>query len=185
MVPVTSLWLPILLSAVAVFIASSVIHMLLRYHRSDYGKLPQEDAVLDALRAANAAPGDYLAPHPGSPEHMRSEEYKAKVNRGPVAMLTVMTGFFAMGRRLTQWFIYLLVVGALAGFVAVHTIAPGATFRRVFGIVGCVSFAAYGLALWQASIWYGRSWGTTLKSNIDAVIYAAVTGGIFGWLWPR
>jgi hypothetical protein len=185
MVSLTSLWLPILLSAVAVFIASSIIHMFLPYHRNDYKKVPSEDTVMDDLRKANLAPGDYLLPHPGGPEHMRSEEYKAKVNRGPVVMFTVMTGFFAMGKRFTQWFLYSLVVGALAGFLAVHTCAPGATFRRVFHIVGLFAFAGYGLALWPLSIWYNRSWATTIKSNIDALIYAVVTGAVFGWLWPR
>ena len=185
MVSLASLWLPILLSAVGVFIASSIVHMMLGYHRSDYGKEASEDAVMEDLRKANLAPGDYLVPHPGSPEHMRSQEYKDKVNRGPVVMFTVMTGFFAMGKRFTQWFIYLLVVGVLVAYVAAHSLPPGSGFRGVFRIVGCVSFAAYGLALWQLSIWYSRSWSTTLKSNIDAVIYAAVTAAIFGWLWPR
>ena len=185
MVPLTSLWLPILLSAVAVFIASSIVHMLLPHHRSDYAKVPSEDTVMDDLRKANLAPGDYLVPHPGSPEHMRSEEYKQKVNRGPVAMLTVMTGLFAMGKRFTQWFVYLLVVGGLTGYVAAHALPPGAPWRPVFRIAGCVSFAAYGLALWQGSIWYGRSWSTALKSNFDSVAYAALTAAIFGWLWPK
>jgi len=40
MVPIAALWIPILLSAVIVFVASSIIHMLLPYHRSDYGNAP-------------------------------------------------------------------------------------------------------------------------------------------------
>jgi len=185
MVSLSSLWLPILLSAVAVFIASSIVHMVLPHHRSDYNKVPSEDALMDALRAANLAPGDYLVPHPGSPAHMRSEEYKTKVNRGPVAMLTVMTGFFAMGKRFAQWFAYILVVGGITAYVARYSLPFGSGPRGVFRIVGLVAFAAYGMALWQGAIWYGRSWSTALKSNVDSVIYAAITGVIFGWLWPR
>ena len=181
----TSLWLPILLSAVAVFIASSIVHMFLPYHRSDYQKVPNEDAVMDDLRKANLAPGDYLLPHPGGPEHMRSQEYKDKVNRGPVVMFTVMTGFFAMGKRFTQWFLYVIFVGILAGAVAVHTLPPGSSFKHVFHVVGLVAFAAYGMALWPLSIWYNRSWSTTLKSNLDALIYAVITGAVFAWLWPH
>jgi hypothetical protein len=90
-----------------------------------------------------------------------------------------------MGKRFTQWFLYSVVISALAGFLAVHTAAPHATFRRVFSIVGLFTFAGYGLALWPLSIWYNRSWATTVRSNIDAIIYAAVTGAVFGWLWPR
>jgi hypothetical protein len=185
MVPLTALWLPILLSAIACFIASSLVHMVLGYHKNDYGKVPTEDAVMDDLRKANLAPGEYLIPHPGSREHMQSEEYKNKVNRGPVLMFTVMTGFFAMGKRFGQWFVYLLLVGLLAACLAVHTVSPGAPFRHVFGVVGLFTFAAYGLALWQGAIWYSRKWSTAFKSNIDAAIYAAITAGIFGWLWPR
>jgi len=33
MVPLTSLWAPILLSAVIVFVASSIMHMVLPFHR--------------------------------------------------------------------------------------------------------------------------------------------------------
>ena len=184
MVSVTSLWLPILLSAVGVFIASSIIHMALRYHQTDYKKAPTEDAIMDDLRKANLAPGDYLIPHPGGPEHMRSEEYKTKVNRGPVVMLTVMTGFFAMGKRFTQWFLYSLVVGFIAACVASPLLHPGAGHHVVFHTVGLVAFAAYGLALWPLSIWYNRSWATTIKSNVDALIYGVITGLIFAWLWP-
>jgi len=38
--------------------------------------------------------------------------------------------------------------------------------------------------LWQMSIWYRRSWSTTLKATLDGVIYGLLTGGAFGWLWP-
>ena len=145
MVSLASLWLPILLSAVAVFVASSIVHMVLPHHRSDYNKVPSEDALMDALRAANLAPGDYLVPHPGSPAHMRSEEYKTKVNRGPVAMLTVMTGFFAMGKRFAQWFAYILVVGGITAYVARYSLPFGSGPRGVFRIVGLVAFAAYGM----------------------------------------
>jgi hypothetical protein len=54
----------------------------------------------------------------------------------------------------------------------------------VFHTVGLIAFAAYGLALWPLSIWYNRSWATTFKSNVDALIYAVVTGLIFAWMWP-
>ena len=54
MVPLTSLWLPILLSAVVVFAASSIIHMVLPYHRNDFKKLPDEEGFLAALRATTS-----------------------------------------------------------------------------------------------------------------------------------
>jgi hypothetical protein len=184
MVPMLTLWAPILLSAVVVFIASSIIHTVLPYHKSDYGAVPSEDAVMEALRKFNIPRGDYLVPRPGGREQMRSPEYQEKRKKGPVVLMTVMSGEFAMGKRFAQWFVYLLVVSALAGCIAGTTLAPGASYKAVFHTVGLVAFASYGLALWQNSIWYERSWSTTLKSNFDALIYALLTAAIFGWLWP-
>lgn len=69
MTELASLWLPILLSALFVFVASSVIHMVLPIHRGDYRKLPQEDRVLDGLRDV-VPPGQYMFPCPDSMKDM-------------------------------------------------------------------------------------------------------------------
>jgi hypothetical protein len=186
MVPVTSLILPIALSAILVFIVSSIIHMLLPYHRSDYGRVPSEDDVMDALRRFTLPPGDYLMPAPGSAEAMRSKEFMEKRNKGPVAMMTVFKpGPPTMGKQLVLWFVYSLVVGLFAAYVAGVTLAAGASYRVVFRIAGTVAFAGYALALAQHSIWFGRSWSITLKSMFDGLIYALLTGGTMGWLWPE
>jgi hypothetical protein len=185
MVSLTSLWLPVLLSAVLVFVASFLIHMVLPYHRGDYRKVPSEDEIMEALRKAGVAPGDYVIPYAGSPSGMKSPEFQEKVKRGPMAMLTVLEGGLAMGGRLTRWFVYSIVVGIFAGYVTGHALGPGAHYLAVFRYVGTIAFVGYGLALWQNSIWYGRSWSTTLKSNIDALVYGCLSAGVFGWLWPR
>lgn len=75
-----------------VFVVSSVIHMLLPYHRSDYGRLPAEDEAMDALRRFSIAPGDYVMPAPGGPEGMRSAAFIAKREKGPIIMMTVRQG---------------------------------------------------------------------------------------------
>jgi hypothetical protein len=95
-----------------------------------------------------------------------------------------MTGFFAMGKRFTQWFLFLLFVGFFAACAAAPLLHPGAGHKVVFHTIGLIAFAAYGLALWPLSIWYNRSWATTFKSTVDALIYAVVTGLIFAWMWP-
>jgi len=185
MVPLTSLLVPILVSAVLVFLASFVIHMALTYHRNDYRKVPSEDAFMDALRKFDIAPGDYLIPHAGTAANSRSPEFKEKFKRGPVAVMTVMRGDFNMGSRFAQWFGYLIVVGVFAGYIAGRALPRGAHYLAVFRFAGCTAFVAYGLALWQNSIWYSRSWATTMRSTIDALIYGLLTAGVFGWLWPR
>jgi len=99
---------------------------------------------------------------------------------------TVMpSGPISMGASLVQWFIYSLVVGFFAAYVVGHALPVGAGYPEVFRLAGVTAFIGYALALWQISIWYRRSWGTTLRATIDGLIYALLTGGTFGWLWPR
>ena len=186
MVPLTSLWVPILLSAVIVFVASSIFHMVLPFHRKDYKRLPAQDDVMDALRRFAIPPGDYVVPLAESPAAMRSPEFLDKMNKGPVMMMTVMpSGPPAMGPTFGLWFAYCVVAGIFAAYVAGRALGPGAPYLDVFRFVGTVAFVGYSLALSQVSIWYKRSWGTTLRSNIDGLIYGMLTAGTFGWLWPR
>ncbi len=180
------LWLPILLSAVIVFIASALIHMALPWHKSDYAKVPSEDKMMDALRPLAIPPGDYMLPRPSSMEAMRTPEFLDKVNRGPVMILTVLpNGLMSMSRNLILWFLYCVVVSLFAGYITGRALPVGTEYRRVFQLASATAFAGYALALWQMSIWYRRSWGITVKSTLDGLIYALLTAGTFGWLWPR
>jgi hypothetical protein len=186
MTPLSALWLPILVSAVLVFIVSSIVHMLLPYHRADYREVPSEDAVMDALRKFRIPPGDYMLPCAGAPDRMRSPEFVDKMKKGPVAIMTVMeSGPPAMTANLVAWFAYSLVIGLFSGYIASRALSPGANYLDVFRFVGTTAFMGYTLALWQLTIWYSRDWRTTLKSTFDGLMYALVTAGTFGWLWPR
>ena len=185
MVPVLSLWLPILIAAVIVFVLSSIIHMVFSYHRNDFIKLPAEDDIMDALRPFNIPPGDYVIPCAGTPAEMKTPEYLEKTNKGPVAFMTVIpSGPPAMGTSLVQWFFYSILVGIFAAYIAGRALAPGAHYLEVFRFAGCTAFVGYAVALLQNSIWYKRNWGATLKSVVDGLIYALMTAGVFGWLWP-
>ncbi len=186
MTGLSALWLPILLSSVVVFVASSIIHMLLPWHRNDYLKVPNEDRVRDALRPLAIPPGDYMVPNCDSTQEMRSPEFAEKMKQGPVMVLTVMpNGPISIGRNLALWFVYCLVVGYFAAYVAGRTLPAGASYLHVFQMVGATAFIGYVLALWQMSIWYQRAWSTTVKATIDGLIYALLTAGTFGWLWPH
>ena len=185
MVPTLSLWLPILLSAVFVFIVSSIIHMALPYHRKDFGKVPKEDEVMDALRGFGIPPGDYVLPCPEDMKTMKSPEFIEKQKKGPIAFMTVTkSGPQNMTGSLILWFLYSVVVGIFAAYVAGRALGPGAEYRAVFRFAGCTTFIGYSIALLQNSIWYKRKWSTTFKSMFDGLIYALVTAGTFGWLWP-
>ena len=186
MVPMSQLWIPILLSAVAVFFASSVIHMASPWHKSDYPKMKNEDAVMDALRPLAIPPGDYFFPRPDGMAEMKSPAFTERVNRGPVILMTVMpNGVMGMGGTMVRWFIYLLVVSVFAAAqVASNGVHAHSARAFVFHETTLVAFAAYGLALWQLNIWYRRSLTITIKSTVDALIYAAITGAIFAWCVP-
>ena len=183
MVSLLDLWLPILLSAVLVFVASSVIHMALRWHSADFKKLPAEDAVMDALRPFDLAPGDYAAPLPQSMAQMGSPEFKAKTARGPSFALTVLANS-SIGRNLVKWFFYCIVVGLFTAYAASLVLPAGAPYMTVFRVTSTVTFVGYALAIWQSWIWYSRSLGATVRTTVDGLMYALVTGGSFAWLWP-
>lgn len=181
-----SLWLPILLSSVVVFIASSLIHMVLPWHKSDYPKLPNEDKVMDSLRPFAIPPGDYMVPRPSTRQDLRTPEFLEKMKKGPVMVLTILpSGSMSMGRNLALWFVYLFVVGVFSGYVTGRALPNGAPYLEVFRFAGATAFIAYSAALWQMSIWYRRAWSITVKATVDGLIYALLTAAIFGWLWPR
>ena len=186
MVPVTALWLPILLSAVIVFVASSIIHMVLPFHKSDYRKLPEEDRVLDTLRAAGVTPGrTYHFPYCTHKE-MKSPEVVERFKRGPVGLLTVIpSGPPAMGKYLGQWFLYCVLIGVFVAYLTGRTLSPSTQYLEVFRVAGTTAFLGYAVAQIQDSIWKGESWSVTLKHVFDGLIYGLLTAGAFGSLWPR
>ena len=186
MVPLTTLWLPILLSAVVVFVASSVIHMMLPYHRGDYKKLPNEGKFLEAMRALGVVPGTYQFPHCPSHKEMKTPEHMEKLKQGPIGLMTVIpNGLPNMGKYLGSWFLYCAVISFSLAYVAGRTLGPGTSYLAVFRVVGTVGFLSYGIAHAHASIWEGRAWSTTLKFFFDGLVYGSLTAGVFGWLWPR
>jgi hypothetical protein len=186
MTGLSALWLPILLSSVIVFLVSSAIHMASPWHKNDYPKVPNEDKVRDALRPLAIPPGDYMVPRPSSTQEMRSPEFAEKVKQGPNMILTVIpNGPWPMGKNLALWFLYSAVVGLCAAYVAGRALPAGAAYLQVFRFAGVTAFVGYSLALWQMSIWYRRAWSTTIKATVDGLIYALLTAGTFGWLWPR
>lgn len=183
MVSILSLLLPILVSAVLVFIASSVIHMFLGYHASDVAAVPDEDAVRAALRGI--PPGEYAVPYAGSMAGMKSPEFTDKMKAGPIVLMNLRAGRPpTMSRELTLWFVYCLVVSLFAAYITGRALGPGAGYMDVFRFAGTTAFIGYALAQWQDTIWYNRSAITSLKNTFDGLVYALLTAGVFGWLWP-
>jgi hypothetical protein len=184
MTPLTALWLPILVAALGVFIASSIIHMATSWHHNDFQTVPDQDRVMDALRSF-LGPGDYVVPRPASRKDEASPEFAALLKRGPIVAMTVLPGHVVIAKNLVLWFLFCLVVALCAAYIAGEALPPGAALKKVFQFAGATAFIGFALGLWQQTIWYNRSWVTTLKSTIDGLIYGVVTAGVFAWLWPR
>ena len=181
-----TLWLPILVSSVIVFLVSSVVHMAPLWHKNDYPRVPDEDKLMNALRPFSLPPGDYMLPRAYGAAEMKSPEFAEKMRVGPNMLLTVIpNGPWSMGRNLGLWFAYVVVVGIFAAYVAGRALPPGAEYLQVFRFAGVAAFLSYSVGLWQMSIWFRRSWRVTIWATIDGLIFALLTAGVFGWLWPR
>lgn len=185
MVSLSSLWLPILLAAVGVFIASSLSHMVLPFHRHDFRRLPDEEPIMDALRGHHIPPGDYVMPFCSGPAEMKSPAYQAKWQRGPAMVATFWkTGEMNMAPQLLQWFGFCVVVSLFAAYLSSRALPPGASYLDVSQIASTTAFLGYVMAHWSDAIWYKRSKTTALKNTVDGLVYGLITGGCFGWLWP-
>jgi hypothetical protein len=179
----TELWLPILLASVLVFVASSVIHMALPYHKSNFKKLPGEDAVLETMRDKGVGPGAYMFPCCENMKEWNSAEMQARREQGPQGILFVMANC-SMGKSLGFWFLQSLIISVFVGYLAWESVGAAADYLKVFQIVGAGAFLGYGVGHMHQSIWGGQSWTVTGKFIFDGLIYALVTAGAFGWLWP-
>ena len=182
--PFGSLWLPVVVSAVAVWLVSAVLHMVLKYHRADFKQLSNEEAVGQALRAATSGPGAYVIPH-CEMSQMKDPAVQKRYEDGPVALLTVMrNGLPNMGKLLGLWFLFCFLVSFVAGYVARHCLDPGGYGMEALRLTGTVAFVGYGFGYIQDSIWHGMPWSNTLRGLIDAAIYGVVTGLVFQFFWP-
>jgi hypothetical protein len=182
--PFGSLWLPVVVSAVAVWLVSAVLHMVLKYHRADYKRLASEDAVGPALRSAASGPGVYYIPYCEMSE-MKDPAVLKRYEEGPVAFLTVMrNGPPNMGKALGLWFLMCFLISFVTGYVARHALDPGAVGMEVLRLTGTVAFVGYGFGYFHDSIWQGIPWSNSLRGLLDAAIYALVTGLVFQFFWP-
>ena len=186
MVSLAQLWLPILLSGVFVFIASSILHMLLKFwHMPDYHGFSNEDEVRAAVRKGNPTPGMYMLPW-CKMEEMKLPAAQAKFTEGPVGFIILRaSGMPNMGKSLGLWFVFCLIVAVFAGYIAIHSLPIAAPYLHVFQIVGTAAFMGFAFGSLPMGIWWGQPWGAVAKDMIDGLIYASITAGTFGCFWPH
>jgi len=185
MVSLAQLWLPIVLSSVFVFIASSILHMVLKFwHMPDCSGFSSESEVGEAMRKGGASAGLYMIPY-CKPEALKEPATQDKFKQGPVGVIFLrQPGMMNMGVFLGQWFAFCVIVSLFAAFLGIHTMGAGTPYKHVFGVVGISTFMAYALGSVPNAIWWGHPWKSQIKHMIDGAIYAGLTAGTFGWLWP-
>lgn len=186
MVPVLQLWLPIVLSAVGVFVASAIIHMMFKFwHQTDYRGFPNENDVRVAVGKSGIVPGMYMLPY-CKPEEMKSPEFQEKMKQGPVAFVILRrSGMYNMGKSLGQWFVFCLLVALFAGYIGGSTLAAGTAGMQVFRVVATAAFMGFGFGAFPWAIWWGQPWGAAVKDIVDGLVYGIIIGAVFACLWPH
>jgi hypothetical protein len=186
MITIPSLWAPIVLSAILVFFAAFLAWVVLPHHKSDWRPVGDEAGLLESLGKQRLSPGQYSFPYMRDMNEMKNPEMMKKIEKGPVGFLVVMpSGPPAMGKNMALSFVYYLVVSVVAAYLAGRLLPQGADYLAVFRVAGTVSFVAYSAAHVSNAIWFGFSWSSTIKNVVDGLVYGLLTGGAFGWLWPR
>ena len=186
MVGLSVLWMPVVVSAVFVFVASMLIHALLGWHKDDMTGVPGEAQVMDTLRGLGVKPGDYRFPFGRTTAEMTTPEFEAKMKQGAVGIMTIWpSGGINMGKLLGQWFVYALFIAVLVAYITGRTRGAGAAYLEVFRVSAAVAFCCYVVAHWQNWIWWRKSTRSMVTYSLDGIIYAAITGATFGWLWPH
>jgi hypothetical protein len=186
MITLSGLWLPILASAVAVFFLSSLVHMVFKWHNSDYHGFANEDEVRMAVRKSSPAPGEYMLPYCSDHKTLQTPEVLQKFTDGPIAFVTVKSpGPPSMGKPLLLWFVYTAAIGLFVAYIASRTLPVGAEFARVVQLVSTVAFMTYVGGSIQNGIWMGKPWRSVSKDILDGLLYGLATGLVFAWLWPH
>jgi len=185
MVPLTALWLPILLSGVIVFFVSAAVWMVMPHHKNDFAPAADQDTLMDAVRSSTPGPGMYYFPWVTDGDQ-NSPEYREKARVGPVGILRVRDpqSVLNMGPAMLKSVVLYLVVSVFIAYLASVTLAGGAPYLSVFQVTGTAAFMAYGFIGYQEAIWFGLPAPVAFKHSLDGLVYALLTAGIFGWLWP-
>jgi hypothetical protein len=176
-----ALWIPILLSGIALFFASWIAWMFLPHHKTEWKGLANEDVTLKALKDLAIAPGQYMFPHAKTPAECKSEAFKAKVQAGPNGTLTVWSGPPSMGTNMLCTVLFFVVANFVIAYLAGQVLPPGTDKMKLFQFVGTAGILTYGTANILNGIWFGRK---MVADIIDGIAYGLITGAIFAALWP-
>lgn len=176
----TSLIVPIILSAIALFFASFLSWMVIQLHRRDWIKLAKEEQFLSTMQELDVPQGNYMFPGCDSPAEMKTEEYQHKWENGPRGIITVFPKV-SMGKKLGMTIVYYFIVSFCLAYLSTLAISPGAEFEVVFRFMATAGFLVFLSSVVQHSIWFHIR---IVGHIIESILYAIILGLIFGLLWP-
>jgi hypothetical protein len=180
-----SLWLPAIIATVICFLGGSVLHMMLPLHRKDFGGLPDENAVLDALRKSGVGPGNYMFPYCTDMKAFKEPAFVAKLASGPCGIMTLRKpGKVVMGPYLTKQLLFHLLVSFSLAYLSALALEAGMEYMRVFRFVGTAAFLAYTAAIFPAAIWFHEPRNVVAGKVIDGAVWGLLTAGSFAAFWP-
>ncbi len=179
------LWLPILVSAVIVWILSAIVWMALPHHKRDFIALPDEDGFMEHLRQSGIKPGNYVFPDFRDPKAMKSEKIQKALEGGPVGHLSVWRTPLTMGDKMIATFVVYLVVSTLIAYLTRVALPGAAPFAKVFQVAGTAGILAYSFSFIPNAVWFGSYKRTIVAHIVDGIFYGLITGVLFAWLWPH
>lgn len=181
----TQLWLPIVVSAVLVFILSALAWTVMPHHKKDFTGLPNADAVQAVMRQNPPATGQYAIPWVSDMRGMEDPKVKEQMQQGPRAYITIVpNGMPSMGPMMAQSVVFYMIVSLLVAYVSWHALGPGAEYLAIFRFAGTTASMSYILATVPDSIWFGKPWANWRRQALDGLVFGLATAGVFGWLWP-
>lgn len=185
---VLALWLPIVLSAAAVWIVSVIVWTAMPHHKQDFIGLPDspgEDGFMDYLRRSGIKPGNYAFPDCHKPGAMKSEKVQKAWQEGPVGHLSVWKTPLTMGDKMVGTFVVFVVVSALIAYLTRVAFPGPSPFAKIFQFATTAGILAYCFTSIPSALWWGSYKRTIVANFIDGVLFAVITGAIMGWGWPR
>ncbi len=179
-----NLWLPVLVSSIAVFFASFLAWMVVGHHKPDWRELPDERRVGELLQNAGVQPGRYLFPLAQNREQMADPVKQQLLKSGPWGTINLFPAAPAMGRNLILTWLFYLTTSLFVAYLGTLALEPGATFLQVFQVTGTAGILAYCFGFVPNAIWFGTPLRAVLMDVLDGLTFGLLTGAVFGILWP-
>lgn len=208
----THLWLPIVVSGVAVWIVSAIGWMAIGHHKRDRDAIPGgaagEQDFMDTITRLNIRPGNYGFPDFCQADNLPPKEkraaQKALYDKHPQGLLRVW-GPTNMGANMLLTLVFYFVTSAFIAYLGwaalphhaaaapaaatipgAETVAAGSSmFWKVFQVLGVAGILAYCFAGFPNDLWFQKKRRAMAMDWLDGVIFGLVTGAIFAWLWPK